>query len=228
VVEILQDCTAWHKRLETEVGGITALINYDQYGTAEHGRHHNHCNFQANPVHAVMFRRRHGRDYGPVSKTVFLTNASVQQPLQPFDGDDDRSLIKTCCIKESKQPWSVKYPPQKTARAVRVHVIFTPVMFVLATASRLQREQESFGSDPVGYQRRRRQLEAQTRDKVIVFVQGDYCIFPMAEYSMLLRGRLKDVPPEIGTPPEVLVRYELTAHGGSIPCFLRYNTGRAC
>ena len=141
-------------------GGITGLINYDPYGTAKHGRYDNYCNFQANPVLTVVVRKWHGRDYGPGSKTVFLTNPSVQQPLQPFDGGDDRSLIETCCIKESKQPWSVKYPPQKTARAVRVHVIFTPLIFMLLTASRLQREQESSGSDPVGYQRRRRQLVA--------------------------------------------------------------------
>jgi hypothetical protein len=72
---------------------------------------------------------------------VFLTNASVQQPLHPFDDYDDRSLIENCCIKEAKQQWDLGHPPQKTERAVQVHVMFTVLMFALATAYRLQCEQ---------------------------------------------------------------------------------------
>jgi Transposase DDE domain len=208
-----QGRTAWRERLETEVVGITGLTTSDQYGTVEHGRHANRRDFQANPINAVVVRKWHGRDYGPGGKTVFLTNASVQQPLRPFDDYDDRSLIENCCIKESKQQWELSHPPQKTARAVRVHVIFTLVMFALATAYRLRCEQEALGEEPVGWQRWRRQLLEQTRDKVIVFTQGHYGIFHLAEYSMLLGARLKDVPPGIGTLSEVLARYGLTAHG---------------
>jgi Transposase DDE domain len=208
-----QGRTAWRERLETEVVGIMGLTTYDQYGTAEHGRHANRRDFQANPINAVVVRKWHGRDYGPGGKTVFLTNASVQQPLQPFDDYDDRSLIENCCIKEAKQQWDLKHPPQKTARAVRVHVMFTLLMFALATAYRLRGEQAALGEEPVGWQRWRRQLLEQTRDKVIVFAQGYYGIFHVAEYSLLLGARLKDVPPGIGTLPEILARYRLTAHG---------------
>jgi hypothetical protein len=132
-----QGKTAWSERLETEAVGITGLTTYDQYGTPEHGRHHNRRDFQPNPINAVVVRQWHGRDYGPGGKTVFLTNAAVDKPLQPFDDYDDRSLIENCYIKESKQQWSLKHPPQKTARAVRVHVMFTLLMFALATAYRL-------------------------------------------------------------------------------------------
>jgi hypothetical protein len=208
-----QGRTAWRERLETEVVGITGLTTYDQYGTVEHGRHANRRDFQANPINAVVVRKWHGRDYGPGGKTVFLTNASVQQPLQPFDDYDDRSLIENCCIKESKQQWELGHPPQKTARAVRVHVTFTLLMFALATAYRLQCEREALGGEPVGWQRWRRQLLEQTRDQVIVFAQGHYGIFHLAEYSRLLGAKRKDVPPGIGTLPEVLARYGLTAHG---------------
>jgi hypothetical protein len=208
-----QGRTAWSERLETEVVGITGLTTYDQYGTPEHGRQHNRRDFQPNAINAVVVRTWNNREYGPGGKTVFLTNASVEKPLQPFDDYDERSLIENCCIKESKQQWSLKHPPQKTARAVRVHVMFTLLMFALATAYRLQCEQEEAGAEPIGWQRWRRQLLEQTRDKVIVFAQGHYGIFHMAEYSMLLGAKLKDVPPEIGTLPEVLARYGLTAHG---------------
>jgi hypothetical protein len=207
-----QGKTAWTERLETEVVGITGLTTYDQYGTPEHGRTHNRRDFQPNLINAVVIRQWNGHEYGPAGKTVFLTNAAVEQPLGPFDDYDDRSLIENCCIKESKQQWSLKHPPQKTARAVRVHVLFTVLLFALATAYRLQCEQADTEGAPIGWQRWRRQLLEQTRDLVIVFAQDYYGIFHMAEYSLLLGVKLKDVPPGIGTRQEILAKYKLTAH----------------
>jgi hypothetical protein len=137
----------------------------------------------------------------------------VGQPLPPFDAYDDRSLIENCCIKEAKQPWDLGHPPQKTERAVRVHVMFTLLMFALATAYRLPCAREASGGEPVGWQCWRRQRLEQNRDQVIVFAQGDYGIFYVAEYALLLGAKLKDVPPGIGTLSEVLARYRLTAKG---------------
>jgi hypothetical protein len=204
-----QGKAAWRERLETEVVGITGLTTYDQYGTADHGRHAHRRDFQPNLINAVVVRKWNNRDYGPGGKTVFLTNASVQQPLQPFDDYDDRSLIENCCIKEAKQQWDLKHPPQKTARAVRVHVMFTLLMFALATAYRLQGEGEALRGEPVGWQRWRRQLLEQTRDQVIVFAQGYYGIFHIAEFVLLMGVRLKDVPPGIGTRHDLLAKYGL-------------------
>ena len=39
----------------------------------------NRRDFQANPINAVVVRKWQGKDYGPGGKTVFLTNASVDQ-----------------------------------------------------------------------------------------------------------------------------------------------------
>jgi hypothetical protein len=130
-----------------------------------------------------------------------------------FDDYDDRRLIEHCCIKEAKQQWALGHPPQKTDRAVRVHVLFTLLMVALATAYRLQDERKATGEEPVGWQRWRRQLLEQNRDKVIVFAQGYYGIFHVAEYSLLLGARLKDVPPGLGTLQEVLAKYRLTKRG---------------
>jgi hypothetical protein len=204
-----QGKAAWRERLETEVVGITGLTTYDQYGTADHGRHAHRRDFQPNLINAVVVRKWNNRDYGPGGKTVFLTNASVQQPLQPFDDYDDRSLIENCCIKEAKQQWDLKHPPQKTARAVRVHVTFTLLVFALATAYRLQCEREALGAEPVGWQRWRRQLQEQNRDKVIVFARGYDGIFHIAEFVLLMGVRLKDVPPGIGTRHDLLAKYGL-------------------
>jgi Transposase DDE domain len=207
-----QGKSAWTERQETEVVGIEGLTTYDQYGTPEHGRHHNRRDFEANPIHAVVVRQWHGRDYGPGGKTVFLTNASVQQPLQPFDDYDDRSLIENCCIKEAKQQWDLGHPPQKTGRAVQVHVLFTFLMFALATAYRLQCEQAQLRAEPMGWQRWRRQLLEQTRDKIIVFARHWYGIFHIAEFALLVGVKLNDVPPSIGTLQDVLDKYRLTGH----------------
>jgi hypothetical protein len=159
----------------------------------------------------VVVRQWHGRNYGPAGKTVFLTNAAVQQPLQPFD-DDERSLIENCCIKAAKPQWELGHPPQKTDRAVRVHVLFTLLLCALATAYRRPCEHEDTGGEPVGWQRWRRQLLERTRDHVIIFAQRCYGIFHMAEYSLLLGVKLKDVPPGIGTLREILAKYGLAAH----------------
>jgi hypothetical protein len=47
----------------------------------------------------------------------------------------------------------------------------------------------------------------------MVFGHGEYGIFPVAEYSILLGAKLRDVPPGIGTRQEILAKYGLTAHG---------------
>jgi Transposase DDE domain len=208
-----QGRTARRERLETEVVGITGLTTDDQDGPPEPGRQAKRRDFQANPLNAVVVRQWNGKDDGPGGNTVFLTNASVQPPLQPFDDDDDRRLIENCCIKAAKQPWELGHPPQKTERAVRVHVLFTLLMFALATAYRLQCEREARGGKPVGWQRWRRQLLEQTRELVMVFAQGAYGIFHLAEYSLLVGVKLKDVPPGIGTRQDLLAKYRLTKRG---------------
>ena len=96
---------------------------------------------------------------------------------------------------------------------MRVQVLVTLLLFALATAYRLQCEGEATGGEPVGWQRWRRQLLEQNRDKVIVCAQGSYGIFHVAEYSLLLGAKRKDVPPGIGTLQEIRARYGLTAHG---------------
>jgi hypothetical protein len=206
-----QGKTAHTERLETEVVGTTGLTTYDQYGTPAHESQANRRDFQANPLNAVVVRQWNGKDYWPRGKTVFLTNASVAKPLQPFDDYDDRSLIENCCIKEAKQQWDLSHPPQKTERAMRVHVLFTLLMFALATAYRLQCECEVMGEEPVGWQCWRRQLLEQTREKVIVFAQDTSGIFHLAEYSLLVGVKLKDRPPGIGTCQDVLAKYGLTS-----------------
>jgi hypothetical protein len=202
----------WTARLETEVVGLPDLTTYDQYGPEEHAQQRYRKDFEGHPLNAVVVRKWHSRDYGPGGKVVFLSNEAVDKPLRVFDAYDDRSLIENGCIKESKQAWNLKHPPQKTERAVQVHVFFTLAMFALATAYRWRAEQAAVGDEPVGWQRWRRQLFQQNRDKVIIFAQGWYGIFHVAAYSLLLGVKLQEPPPEIGSRRDVLKKYGLLGH----------------
>lgn len=202
----------WTARLETEVVGLPDLTPYDQYGPEEHAQQRYRKDFEGHPRNAVVVRKWHSRDYGPGGKGVFLTNEAVDKPLRVFDAYDDRSLSENCCIKESKPAWHLKPPPQKTERAVQVHVFFTLAMVALATAYRWPAEQAAVGDEPVGWQRWRRQLFQQNRDKVIIFAQGWYGIFHGAEYSLLLGVKLQEPPPEIGSRRDVLKKYGLLGH----------------
>ena len=61
----------------------------------------------------------------------------MSKPLQPFDDDDDRSLMENYCLTGIKRQWDVSHPPQKTERALRVHVLFTLLIFAVAPAYRM-------------------------------------------------------------------------------------------
>jgi hypothetical protein len=87
--------------------------------------------------------------------------------------------------------------------------MFTLLMFALATAYRLQCEHDATGEELVGWPRWRRQLLEQTRDKVIVFAQGYYGIFHIAEFALLMGAKLKDVPPGIGPRQDILAKHGL-------------------
>jgi hypothetical protein len=91
-----------------------------------------------------------------------------------------------------------------------LEVWFNGTIRALATAYRLRCERAAVGAEPVGWQRWRQVLD-QTRDKIIVFAQRWYGIFPIAAFALLVGGKLKDVPPGLGTPQEVLTKYTLTA-----------------
>jgi hypothetical protein len=85
-------------------------------------------------------------------------------------------------------------------------------LFALATAYRWQYEQAATGEEAVGWQRWRRQVLQQTREKVIVFAQHCDGIFHVVEYSLLLGVKLKKLPPGIGTYQAILAKYGLAEH----------------
>lgn len=141
-----------------------------------------------------------------------VTKAPVDRPLPPFDDDADRRRLEHCGIKAATPPWELGHPPQHTARAVRGPVGCTRLLFALATADRRPCEREARGDEPVGWPRWQRQLLPQHREQRIVWAQGFYGLFPMAEFALWLGGKRKDVPPGSGTRQETLAPYGRTSH----------------
>ena len=61
------------------------------------------------------------------------------------------------------------HPPQKTECPVRVHRVSTRLMYALAIAYRLLRDQGATRTEPVGWQHRGCQPLEQTRELVIEY-----------------------------------------------------------
>jgi hypothetical protein len=188
--------------------GIAGLTPDEPSGTPEHGRDPHRRDFQPHLIKAVGGRTWHGHAYGPAGPTVFLTPATVAQPLQPVAAAADRRLIEPGGLTARQQPWSRQPPPQNTARAGRVHVLLTVRRFAWATAWGPCAPVES-GGEPVGWQPWRRQLQEQTRALGLVCAPHDDGSVPLAEDSRLWGVPLKARPPGLGTRPQMLATYRI-------------------
>jgi hypothetical protein len=62
--------------------------------------------------------------------------------------------------------------------------------------------------DGQGAQRWRQELRSKNRDKLIVFVGDAYGIYDTHEFMVLTRVPLRQLPPHLGTPEDVLRRYD--------------------
>jgi hypothetical protein len=139
-------------------------------------------------------------------KVLLLIVAATKIPLAIEVGQTD----------EHEALWTRALVPKARLNVqgyVRLHVMFTLLMFAPAKAYRLQCEREALEKESVGWRCSRRQLWEQTRNQVIVFAHGSYGIFHLAEYSLLLGVRLNDIPPEIGSRQQVLAKLALPVEG---------------
>ncbi len=206
--------------LTTELVVVTALNQYLQFGPPpEPGKQRSR---QRPPrLNAVVVRMWDNRVLGDGGH-VYLTNGSAQDAFAVFDTYDGRSLIENGLFREGKGPWLLEHAPQKNENAVLVHVVFTMAVMALATAYRLWNRQQELGAQETsetgiallggeGATAWRRRLLQENRDKVIVFVGDHYGIFHAVEFAILsgLRIKPKGIPPELGSPADILARYGL-------------------
>ena len=147
---------------------------------------------------------------GPGGKVVFLTNETVDKPLAAFDAYDDRSLIEHCCIKESKQAWNLKLPPRRPNAPCRCTCSHPGDVCTCHGVPLAGRAGGGRGR-AYGLAALAAAIIQQNRDKVIIFAQGWYGIFHVAEYSLLLGVRLQRTAP--GGRKSSRRAQEIRAHG---------------
>jgi hypothetical protein len=205
---------------QTEVVGVEGLLSYDEYGDEEHLKKKNRKDFQANPINAVVVKRWDNKE----SEVVYLTNKDVSNPMQVFDGYDERSLIENSCFREIKQSLYLEHPPQKNERGVRVHSYLVMLVLALTTAYRIETKQiESVHEykSQKGVRKWRRELKEENRDKVIVFVGNKYGIYWVWDFAMMLGLKVKDVLDGAKTEPERLEKYALQSDSSWVRSYIK-------
>ena len=140
------------------------------------------------PLNAVVVKEW-DNNIPPVDKQVVLvTNISVKDPFISFDRYDDRSLIENNLFREVKQNRHFEHPPKKTREGVCVHVYMVMDMKAL-TGAFLKWQEEQLQLEAMGkqstWQMYRRKLKVLNRNKLIVFADSYFGIFPSHEVFML-------------------------------------------
>ena len=197
---------AYSESFVTRLAGVPNLKTYDSYGPVEDAEKHNRKDFEGNPINAVVVRMWNNKEYGPNRGTVFLTSLGVANPFKAFESYDERSLIENCLFREGKQKWNLKHFPKKNERAAHVHVFFVLMAILLTTLFRRWQQKQDALLDTgqmVGIERYRRQLKAQTRDKVIIFSADRYAILYTREIAVIGGINIKGM----GTREEILRKY---------------------
>lgn len=189
------------------VEGCSTLTTYapvEAVGDGAHRRRYRK-DFVSNRINAVVLTREDGRKKVDL---VLLTNGPVQRPLAVLDDYDERSRIENQGHRELKQSWYLERPPQRTAKATEIHVLFVLVAYALTSGYRAwldaQVRQEDVGQSATLGEHVRR-VEAENRDKLLVFVGDAYGIFYSSEYSMLLGRTVKRPNPKAASTVEVLL-----------------------
>ena len=132
-------------------------------------------------------------------------------PFVAFDRYDDRSLMENKLFREVKQNWHFEHPAKKTKEGVYIQTYMTMGMKALTTAFlRWQEEQlqlEALGKQTT-WQMYRRKLKVLNRNKLIVFVDQHFGIFPSHEVFMLANVPVHDIAKELNiTREQVYAKY---------------------
>lgn len=188
----------------TEAVGVEGCTTFTTYAPAddvvegEH-KHRYRKDFVPKRINAVVLTREDGRKDVDL---VLLTNMSVRKPLVSVDNYDERSRIENQGHRDLKQFWHLERPPQRTKEATEIHLCFVLMAYALTQAYRAWldaqiREEDAGRPATLGDHVRR--VEAENRDRILVFVGEHYGIFYTCEFSMLL-GRIVRQPSPRAAP----------------------------
>jgi len=199
------------EKVLTELVGVPDLLTCDWFNPEGSKANTAKKDYEPIPLNAVVVKKWDNKTPPLEKQVVFVTNIDVKDPFVTFDRYDDRSLMENKLFREVKQNWHFEHPAKKTKEGVYIQTCMTMGMKALTTAFlRWQKDQlklEALGK-PNTWQMYRRKLKVLNRNKLIVFVDQHFGIFPSHEVFMLANVPVHDIAKELNiTRDQVYARY---------------------
>jgi len=195
----------------TTLVGVPELLTCDWFNPEGSQANTAKKNYEPIPLNAVVVKTWDNKTPPLQKQVVFVTNIGVKDPFLTFDRYDDRSLMENKLFREVKQNWHFEHPPKKNKEGVYIQTYMTMGMKALTTAF-LKWQEEQLQLEALGkhstWQMYRRKLKVLNRNKLIVFVNQHFGIFPSHEVFMLANVPVHDIAKELNiTRDQVYAKY---------------------
>jgi len=199
------------EKVLTTLVGVPDLLTCDWFNPEGSKANTTKKDYEPIPLNAVVVKKWDNKTPPLEKQVVFVTNIDVRDPFVTFDRYDDRSLMENKLFREVKQNWHFEHPAKKTKEGVYIQTYLVMGMKALTTAFlKWQEEQlqlEALGK-PSTWQMYRRKLKVLNRNKLIVFVDRHFGIFPSHEVFMLANVPVHDIAKELNiTRDQVYAKY---------------------
>jgi len=199
------------EKVLTTLVGVPDLLTCDWFNPEGSQANTAKKDYEPIPLNAVVVKIWDNKTPPLEKQVVFVTNIGVKDPFLTFDRYDDRSLMENKLFREVKQNWYFEHPPKKTKEGVYIQTYMTMGMKALTTAF-LKWQEEQLQLEALGkqstWQMYRRKLKVLNRNKLIVFVDQHFGIFPSHEVFMLANVPVHDIAKELNiTREQVYSKY---------------------
>lgn len=199
------------EKVLTTLVGVPDLLTCDWFNPEGSKANTTKKDYEPIPLNAVVVKKWDNKTPPLEKQVVFVTNIDVKDPFVTFDRYDERSLMENKLFREVKQNWHFEHPPKKTREGVYIQTYMTMGMKALTTAF-LKWQEEQLQLEALGkhstWQMYRRKLKVLNRNKLIVFVDQHFGIFPSHEVFMLANVPVHDIAKELHiTRDQVYAKY---------------------
>jgi len=201
----------YREKVVTTLIGVPGLLSCDWFNPEGSEANTTKKDFEPIPLNAVVVKTWNNQTPSVDKQVVFVTNREVNDPFVAFDRYDERSLIENNLFRETKQNWHLEDPPKKTKEGVFVQVYMVMAMKALTKAFLMWQEEQA-RLDALGqettWEMYRRKLKMLNRNKLIVFVETYFGIFPSHEVMMLADVPVHKTAKELGvTRTSIYTKY---------------------
>jgi hypothetical protein len=199
------------EKVLTTLVGVPDLLTCDWFNPEGSKANTAKKDYESIPLNAVVVKKWDNKVPPLEKQVVFVTNIDVKDPFITFDRYDDRSLMENKLFREVKQNWHFEHPPKKTKEGVYIQAYMSMAMKALTTAF-LKWQEEQLQLEALGkqstWQMYRRKLKVLNRNKLIVFVDRHFGIFPSHEVFMLANVPVHDIAKELNiTREQIYAKY---------------------